>query len=48
MIMLMHLASHRKAMGDFKLPIGLRIVGWLATIAMAVAALGMFATMGKS
>jgi NRAMP (natural resistance-associated macrophage protein)-like metal ion transporter len=47
MAMMMHLSSHRAAMGDFKLHIGLKAVGWLATVVMAVAAFGMFATMGS-
>ena len=46
MAMLMHLASHRPAMGDFRLPPVLRWTGWAATAAMALAAAGMFATMG--
>jgi len=45
MAMIMHLASHRPAMGNFKIPVGLKLVGWLATGVMAVAAVGMFATM---
>ena len=47
MAMIMHLASHKAAMGDFKLHIGLKAVGWLATAVMAAAAVGMFATMGS-
>jgi hypothetical protein len=31
-------------MGDFQLRAGLKIVGWLATAVMAVAAIGLFAT----
>jgi NRAMP (natural resistance-associated macrophage protein)-like metal ion transporter len=46
MAMMMHLSSHRAAMGDFKLHIGLKIVGWLATGVMALAAIGLFATWG--
>jgi NRAMP (natural resistance-associated macrophage protein)-like metal ion transporter len=46
MAMLMHLSSHRKAMGDFALPFPLKVMGWLATLAMAAAAVGMFATLG--
>lgn len=42
--MMMHLSSKRAAMGDFQLPTGLKIVGWLATAVMAVAAVGLFAT----
>jgi NRAMP (natural resistance-associated macrophage protein)-like metal ion transporter len=47
MAMIMHLASHRAAMGEFKIHSGLKTVGWLATIVMAAAAVGMFATMGS-
>jgi len=45
--MMMHLSSHKEAMGDFKLGRGLKIVGWLATGVMGVAAIGLFATWGK-
>ncbi|HEY8005017.1 MAG TPA: divalent metal cation transporter [Phenylobacterium sp.] len=48
MALMMHLSSHRAAMGDFKLHRGLKTVGWLATAVMAVAAVGLFATWGKS
>jgi NRAMP (natural resistance-associated macrophage protein)-like metal ion transporter len=44
MAMMMLLSSHRKAMGEFKLHGGLKAVGWLATIIMAVASVGMIAT----
>ncbi len=47
MVLIMHLASHKAAMGDFKLHWGLQVMGWLATAAMAAAAVGMFATMGS-
>ena len=47
MVLIMHLASHKAAMGEFKLPLGLKVVGWLATAVMALAAVGMFATMGS-
>jgi Mn2+/Fe2+ NRAMP family transporter len=47
MAMMMHLSSHRPCMGDFKLHIGLKIMGWLATAVMAAAAVGLFATWGK-
>ena len=46
--MLMHLSSHREAMGDFTLPMTLKVLGWAATIAMTLAAVGMFATMGAA
>jgi len=45
MVMMMLLGSHKEAMGQFRLPTGLKVVGWLATVAMAAAAVGMFATM---
>ncbi len=44
MVLMMHLSSHRAAMGDFKLGRGLKIVGWLSTAVMAAAAVGLFAT----
>ncbi|MBV9510573.1 MAG: divalent metal cation transporter, partial [Caulobacteraceae bacterium] len=47
MAMMMHLSSHRAAMGDFKLHAGLKTVGWLATGVMGAAAIGMIATMGQ-
>jgi NRAMP (natural resistance-associated macrophage protein)-like metal ion transporter len=47
MALMMHLSSHRAAMGDFKLHTGLKVVGWIATAAMAAAAIGLFATWGK-
>ena len=46
MVMMMLLGSHKEAMGEFTLTPGIKGVGWLATAAMAVAAVGMFATMG--
>jgi NRAMP (natural resistance-associated macrophage protein)-like metal ion transporter len=47
MALMMHLSSHKEAMGEFKLGRGLKIVGWLATAVMAAAAVGLFATWGK-
>ena len=46
MVMIMLLASHKEAMGPFKIHTVLKTVGWIATAVMAVAAVGMFATMG--
>ncbi len=46
MAMIMHLAGHPPVMGEFRIRWGLRTVGWIATAVMAVAAIGMFATMG--
>lgn len=47
MVLMMHLSSHKAAMGDFKLPIGLKIVGWTATGVMLIAAAGLFLSWGK-
>jgi NRAMP (natural resistance-associated macrophage protein)-like metal ion transporter len=47
MALLMHLSSHKAAMGDFQLGRGLKTVGWLATAVMAAAAVGLFVTWGK-
>ena len=44
MAMIMLMASHRKVMGKFTLGPWLKGLGWLATIAMAGAAIGMVAT----
>jgi NRAMP (natural resistance-associated macrophage protein)-like metal ion transporter len=44
MALMMHLSSHRPAMGEFKLHVGLKVVGWLATLVMAAAAIGLFVT----
>jgi NRAMP (natural resistance-associated macrophage protein)-like metal ion transporter len=46
MVMMMLLGGKKTAMGQFTLPSSLRVAGWLATGVMAVAAAGMFATMG--
>ena len=46
MILLMHLSTHKAAMGEFRLPKLLSFMGWAATAVMALAAVGMFATMG--
>ncbi len=48
MVMMMHLSSHRAAMGQFTISRGLQIVGWAATGVMAAAAIGMFATWGAA
>ena len=48
MVMMMLLAARPKVMGRFTLTPGLKVVGWAATVVMAAAAVGMFATMGKS
>ncbi|WP_131194528.1 NRAMP family divalent metal transporter [Lichenihabitans psoromatis] len=46
MIMMMLLASRADIMGRFALPPLLKGVGWLATLVMGLAAVGMLATMG--
>ncbi len=46
MAMLMHLSTHKAAMGEFCMPRILTWMGWAATATMAVAAVGMFATIG--
>jgi len=45
MAMMLLLSSRRDVMGDFTLPRAMKLVGWLATAVMTVAAIGMFATM---
>ncbi|HWK44747.1 MAG TPA: divalent metal cation transporter [Stellaceae bacterium] len=47
MVAMMLLASRSKVMGQFSLKLPLKILGWLATAAMALAAIGMFATWGS-
>ena len=47
MAILMLLSSRKAVMGDFVLPTPLKLVGWLATAVMGVAAVLMFATWGK-
>ena len=47
MCFMMLLASRSKVMGKFTLPLYLKILGWLATCIMAVAAAGMLLTSGK-
>jgi hypothetical protein len=44
MVMIMLMASRRQVMGQFTLTPWLKCLGWLATGAMAAAAIGMFAT----
>ena len=46
MVMIMLMASRRQVMGQFTLTPWLMCLGWLATAAMAAAAIGMFATWG--
>ena len=44
MVMMMLMASRKAVMGRFVLPMPLRVIGWVATVVMAAAAVGMFAT----
>jgi NRAMP (natural resistance-associated macrophage protein)-like metal ion transporter len=46
MILIMLIASRRAIMGKFVLSLRLKFMGWLATLVMATAAIGMFATWG--
>ena len=45
MVAVMIAASHSKIVGDLALPTVWRVLGWLATAAMAAATLVMFVTM---
>ncbi|QYE33339.1 divalent metal cation transporter (plasmid) [Polymorphobacter sp. PAMC 29334] len=45
MVMMLLLATRRDVMGNFSLPPVQRLLGWVATALMALAAAGMFATM---
>jgi len=47
MIVMMLMGSSSKVMGKFTMPWVLKIFGWLATAAMAAAAIVMFVTWGK-
>ena len=47
MVVMMLMGSRRKVMGQFTMPWPLKAFGWMATAAMAAAAVGMFATWGR-
>lgn len=47
MVMMMLMATNPKVMQQFTVSRRLRIMGWLATTVMSVAAIGLFATWGK-
>jgi Mn2+/Fe2+ NRAMP family transporter len=47
MCFMMLLASKRAVMGKLSLPAYLKILGWAATVIMAIAAAGMFLTFGQ-
>jgi Mn2+/Fe2+ NRAMP family transporter len=46
MVMTMRMATSERIMGAFQVRGLLRGLGWLATLTMALAAIGMFATWG--
>jgi Mn2+/Fe2+ NRAMP family transporter len=48
MILMMLMASNAKVMGRFTIGSGQKALGWLATAIMLAAAIGLFATWGKS
>jgi NRAMP (natural resistance-associated macrophage protein)-like metal ion transporter len=48
MAVMMILARRKSVMGDFTIPRGMTIVGWLATAVMAFAALAMFWSIGAA
>jgi NRAMP (natural resistance-associated macrophage protein)-like metal ion transporter len=47
MVITMLLAGNPSVMGRFTIPPVLRTIGWIATAVMALAAVGMFATLGR-
>ena len=47
MVMMLLMAIRRDVMGQFTIGPALKVLGWLATAAMAAAAIGMFATWGS-
>ena len=47
MVMIMLLASRRKVMGTFRLPLRLKLLGWGATLVMAAVTMAMLATLGR-
>jgi Mn2+/Fe2+ NRAMP family transporter len=47
MVMTMGMATNKKIMGQFAVRGLLRVLGWLATLTMAIAAIGMFSTWGS-
>lgn len=47
MVVIMMLSTNSRVMGTFALPPWLKIMGWVATLVMAAAAIIMFATWGK-
>ena len=47
MTMMMLMTANKRVMGDFPISGGLRVIGWCATAAMAIAVAAMVAGMGR-
>jgi NRAMP (natural resistance-associated macrophage protein)-like metal ion transporter len=47
MVVTMLMGANPKVMGQFTLPLRLRVIGWVATLVMLVASVGLFATLGR-
>lgn len=47
MVVTMLMAVNPKVMGQFTLPRGLKAVGWIATLVMLAASIGLFASLGR-
>ena len=47
MVVMMRMTANRKVMGQFTLPRSLRYGGWIATLVMAAASIGLFMTLGR-
>jgi len=47
MVVIMTLASRKKVMGKFTLPLRLKVLGWSATAVMSAVTVGMFAAFGR-
>lgn len=45
MVAMMLMSANRAVMGEFRVPIILKAIGWIATVVMLIAAIGMFATL---
>jgi NRAMP (natural resistance-associated macrophage protein)-like metal ion transporter len=47
MVVTMLMSANSKVMGQFVVPLPLKIVGWVATLVMLFASIGLFATLGR-
>jgi NRAMP (natural resistance-associated macrophage protein)-like metal ion transporter len=47
MLVIMLMSANPKVMGQFTLPLPLRIAGWIATAVMLLASIGLFLTLGR-